>query len=85
MTRKGQITIPVEIRRALGITEGDKVAVSLDERGEPHATIRPVRSVTDMTFGAVAARNGPEDFDELRHAFTEQAAERDERTRRSGR
>ena len=30
VTRKGQITIPADIRRALGIPEGDKVIVRLD-------------------------------------------------------
>jgi antitoxin PrlF len=30
VTRKGQITVPVEVRRALGLREGDNVAVLLD-------------------------------------------------------
>jgi antitoxin PrlF len=30
VTRKGQVTIPVEIRRALGLKEGDKVAFVLE-------------------------------------------------------
>ena len=30
VTRKGQITIPVEIRRALGIKQGDKVSLVLE-------------------------------------------------------
>jgi AbrB family looped-hinge helix DNA binding protein len=78
VTRKGQITLPVEIRRALGIREGDKVAVSLI--GVPHseetqAVVRPVRSVAEMTFGAVRPRKRPEDFKELRQAFEEGVAE----------
>ena len=31
VTRKGQITIPAEIRRALSINEGDKVLVAFDD------------------------------------------------------
>jgi AbrB family looped-hinge helix DNA binding protein len=31
VTRKGQVTIPVEIRKALGIKEGDKVAFVLED------------------------------------------------------
>ncbi len=27
VTRKGQITIPAEVRRALGLSEGDRVAI----------------------------------------------------------
>jgi AbrB family looped-hinge helix DNA binding protein len=30
VTRKGQITVPVAVRRALGLQEGDHVAVLLD-------------------------------------------------------
>ena len=84
VTRKGQITVPVEIRRALGIEIGDKVAVSLDEEnGTVHAHLRPVRSVTDMTFGSIAPRKRPENFKELRELFNEGAAARDDRSKRS--
>ena len=31
VTRKGQITVPVEVRRALGLREGDSVAVLLED------------------------------------------------------
>ena len=31
LTRKGQITLPLKIRQALKLKEGDKVAVTLDE------------------------------------------------------
>lgn len=55
VTRKGQITIPAEIRRALGIEEGDKIAVSLLEGQEDVIVIRPVRSVAEMTYGMGAA------------------------------
>ena len=78
VTRKGQITLPAEIRRSLGIKEGDKVAVSLVAVSEGEglqAVVRPVRSVAEMTFGAVRPRKRPEDFKELRRAFEEGTAE----------
>ncbi|MCL4546042.1 MAG: AbrB/MazE/SpoVT family DNA-binding domain-containing protein [Chloroflexi bacterium] len=75
VTRKGQITVPAEIRQALGLKEGDKVALSLAESGKLHATLRPARSVAAMTFGAVAPRKRPEDFQELRRIFEEGVAE----------
>ena len=79
VTRKGQITVPVEIRRSLGLKEGDRVALSIAE-GEPgQAILRPVRSIARMTFGAVTARQGPEDLDEVRKVFVEELAERSSR------
>lgn len=82
VTRKGQITVPIEIRRALGLKVGDKVAISLDTEGTLHAKLRPVQSVTDMTFGSITPRKRPEDFKELRELFMEDATKRDERTKR---
>jgi len=75
VTRKGQITLPVAIRRSLGIREGDKVALSLDDSDQPRVILRPVRSVAELTFGAVTPRKRPEDFRELRQRFEEGIAE----------
>jgi AbrB family looped-hinge helix DNA binding protein len=73
VTRKGQITLPAEIRRLLKVKEGDRIAVSLapSSDGELKAIIAPVRSVAEMTFGAVPPLRRPEDFHELRSAFEE--------------
>ena len=57
MTRKGQITVPAEVRRALGLRQGDKVAISVDAE---LAYLRPVRSVTEMTFGSLQPGSGAE-------------------------
>lgn len=77
VTRKGQITVPAEIRRALGLQEGDKIAVSLVEGSHGEASLRPVRSVAEMTFGIFAGREGPKDLHELREAFIDEVAERE--------
>ena len=71
VTRKGQITLPVAIRRSLGIREGDKVALSLDDSDQSQVILRPVRSAAELTFGAVTPRKRPEDFQELRRRFEE--------------
>lgn len=73
VTRKGQITLPARIRQALGIKRGDKVAFALQEESES-ISVRPVRSVADLTFGAVPARRRPEDFKKLRQQFMEDVA-----------
>ncbi|MCX6022896.1 MAG: AbrB/MazE/SpoVT family DNA-binding domain-containing protein [Chloroflexi bacterium] len=75
MTRKGQITVPAEIREALGLKEGDKVAWSLGENGELRATIRRATSVAERTFGAVTPRRHPEDLKELRQLHEDEVAE----------
>lgn len=50
VTRKGQITIPVEMRRALDLQEGEMVSVEL--QGDKLLLRRAV-SVVDQTFGSL--------------------------------
>jgi len=84
VTRKGQITVPAEIRKALNLRIGDKVAVSLDEdNGTLRASLRPVRSVAEMTFGAFHSAQHCVDEEATHDAFTEHSTARDERSKRS--
>ena len=69
VTRKGQVTLPAEIRDQLGIRQGDKVAFSVEDPEEGLIVVRTVRSIAESTFGAVEPRKRPEDFQELRQAF----------------
>jgi len=41
ITSKGQITVPLEVRKILGVRAGDKLVFEDDERG---VRVRPVRS-----------------------------------------
>ena len=50
VTRKGQITIPAEIRRALGLNQGDGVTLVL-ENGQ--VRLAPVGTVVERTAGAL--------------------------------
>ena len=52
ITAKGQITLPVAIRKSLGLKPGDKVGFIMDDGG-----IRVV-NVAAMTFGVKAAHSG---------------------------
>jgi AbrB family looped-hinge helix DNA binding protein len=52
VTRKGQVTLPVEIRRRLGLKEGDKVAFVEDEHGIQ--VVRP-ESVVARTAGLLGS------------------------------
>ena len=53
VTRKGQVTVPVEIRRALGLKEGDKVVFTLD--GDEVRLVR-TGSVVERTRGIIKRR-----------------------------
>lgn len=54
VTRKGQITIPAEIRRKLGIKEGDKVALRIEE--DDQVRLSRVEGVVDRTAGSLKTR-----------------------------
>ncbi len=71
VTSKGQVTIPVQIRRALGLKARDRVAFML---ADGVATIRPAESVVDQLYGSVKYRGPrPIDFKKLRKQFIEDA------------
>jgi AbrB family looped-hinge helix DNA binding protein len=48
VTRKGQVTVPAEIRKSMGLKRGDKIAW-VEENG--HVTVRQARSVAERTAG----------------------------------
>ncbi|HEX5478777.1 MAG TPA: AbrB/MazE/SpoVT family DNA-binding domain-containing protein [Dehalococcoidia bacterium] len=75
MTRKGQITVPADIRRALGLREGDQVAFVLTDPERRQVSLQPVRSVAERTHGVIAPRRRPEDFHALRQQFEDDVAE----------
>ncbi len=45
ITSKGQITVPIEVRRLLGVRAGDRLLFESDSTG---VHIRPVRLITDQ-------------------------------------
>lgn len=72
VTSKGQVTIPVEIRRALGLKARDRVAFAL---ADGVATIRPAESIIEKLYGSVKYKGArPVDFKKLRKQFSEDAA-----------
>jgi AbrB family looped-hinge helix DNA binding protein len=54
MTSKGQITIPVEVRKRLGLDQGDRVEFTLEDGA---AVLRPLPPEPDP-FGAYAGALG---------------------------
>ena len=73
VTRKGQITIPAEIRRALNIKEGDKVAFTMDNNGE--VKLSRTGSVVEATAGALKSDMSPLPPEEERRAAEQAIAE----------
>ena len=71
VTSKGQVTIPIELRRALNIKPKDRVAFKL-VKGE--IRLQPVRSRLLAGFGAVTPKNRPEDFQRIRREIEEEIA-----------
>src|SRR5215212_3325314 len=63
VTRKGQITIPAEFRKALGLKEGDKVALSLEEG---QVRLAPSESVVTRTAGIFKTDEPAKSAEELR-------------------
>lgn len=77
LTRKGQVTIPAEVRKALGLKPHDKVAFELE--GDV-AKIKRATSKIRRWYGAVTPTARPEDFRKMREEFEEGvAAEADHR------
>lgn len=66
VTEKGQVTIPVEIRRQLGIEPKDRVAFVV-ENGV--VVLKRQESKIARGYGAVKPHQRPEDFRALREAF----------------
>ena len=64
VTRKGQITIPKEIRDALGITEGDYVLVRIE--GDRIVIEKPVPPEPGKPIGSDEYRELIRELDEMR-------------------
>ena len=70
VTRKGQITIPVELRRKFGIDEGSKVEV-VEEEGS--IMVRKLQSIFDLA-GSGAGKGGVEELKRLLDQMREEDA-----------
>ncbi len=66
LTQKGQITVPLSIRKALGLKPKDMVSFELQDGV---AILRPVSAELLASFGAVRPHTKPEDFKKLRDEF----------------
>lgn len=75
VTTKGQVTIPADVRRLLGIKAQDRVTFRI-ENG--HVELQPATKIMTLeaTFGSITPRKRPEDFKELRDIAIEEHVQR---------
>ena len=69
VTTKGQVTIPVEVRRLLEVEPGDKVIFRVTEGT---VELQPTAMTLEDAFGAVTPRSQPEDLAALRDTAIEE-------------
>jgi antitoxin PrlF len=75
LTSKGQITLPQDVRRSLGVQAGDKLAFEPD--GEGRFRISAVRKEVQALRGRFAGRVAePVELAEIDEAICSEAAER---------
>jgi AbrB family looped-hinge helix DNA binding protein len=80
VTSKGQITLPVQVRTALGLDAGDRVEFVRTEDGE--FTMRAAtRSVRELKGLFRVKRRKPVSIEEMNAAIRRRAAESDDRSR----
>lgn len=72
-TQRNQVTIPVEVRRLLGLQPRDKVAFTIEDGGTVRLAAAPFS--LESAYGSVTPARTPEDFKEIsRHAKKSKAA-----------
>jgi AbrB family looped-hinge helix DNA binding protein len=73
LTSKGQITIPIEVRNALGLDAGDRVEFVEVEKGK-FAIIASTRSVQELKGLFQGKRSKPVSIEEMNAAIARRAS-----------
>ena len=72
-TQRNQVTIPVEVRRLLGLKPGDKVAFTIEDGGK--VRLAAASFSLESAYGSVKPSTSPEDFDEVSRSAKDAKAE----------
>lgn len=76
LTSKGQVTIPAEVRRHLGIKEGDTITFTLDEEGTVRVKVPRFPTISSLR-GAAGSLPEPRPWEEVESiAHEDRAIER---------
>ncbi|MGH7900535.1 MAG: AbrB/MazE/SpoVT family DNA-binding domain-containing protein, partial [Thermodesulfobacteriota bacterium] len=77
VTQKGQVTIPAEVRRLLGVSPYDKVAFVVEDK---EVRLTPTKSIVERTAGVIKSDRPAHTAAELREdaqqAMAEESLER---------
>lgn len=73
VTQRGQVTIPAEVRRKLGVKARDKVTFTMEDG---KILVSPARFTLETAFGSVKPSRRPEDFEEMGRIVEEEVAQR---------
>lgn len=65
LTSKGQVTIPVEVRRHLGVGRGDKLSFVIDDSGTVEVRVPKYPTVASLR-GKVASLPNTLSYDEMK-------------------
>jgi len=83
ITSKGQVTIPQEVREAMGVSEGDRLEF-VHMEGGGFALKRSTRSIRDLK-GIIPLRRKPATLEEMQEAIVAGASKGIEGNRRAKR
>lgn len=73
ITQRGQVTVPAEVRRALGVKPRDKIAFRLEDGA---VRLSAVTFTLESAYGSVEPSERPEDFEVVSRAAKDIKAER---------
>ena len=73
ITQRGQVTIPAEVRRLLGVKPRDKVAFTIEGTG---VRLTAAAFSLESAYGSVKPSKRPEDLEEISQAAKEDKAEK---------
>ena len=73
ITQRGQVTIPAEVRRLLGLKPKDKVTFTIED-GD--VRLAPASFDLASAYGSVKPKQQPEDFEEASRIAKDEKAEK---------
>ena len=80
LTTKGQVTIPLEVRKELGLKTGDQIEFTLDPATGRFGIGRKAGSILDL-YGVLKYDGPPVSVEAMNQAIGEHLAEEDMRSR----